>query len=332
MCARWITSAFLILLVVAQSRPAAQETNVPVISISVNLVKVPVSIFDLKGNLIPELREEDFRIWEDQAPQQIRSFGLDKNPVSVVLLLDTSMSGKSELKQIKSAAEQFARALSNEDQISVIAFDDEVHRALNWTDDVKQVRKALGKLESGVRTALYDAMYFAAKEQLREIEGRKAIILLTDCINNQSSVNFSDASLAIAQSQASLYVVSKNAMIKEQARRERRVIMVSDILKRLFGGDEDYIDEYFRRKEGEMIELSETTGGRCFFLKDYRDLGDIYAQVAGELKSKYYLTYVSNQVLQPESYHRISIEYLEPAGKVVYRKGYYYRPQQVRRY
>ncbi len=332
MCARWITSAFLILLVVAQSRPAAQETNVPVISVSVNLVKVPVSVFDLKGNLIPELREEDFRIWEDQAPQQIRSFGLDKNPVSVVLLLDTSMSGKSELKQIKSAAEQFARALSNEDRISVIAFDDEVHRALNWTDDVKQVRKALGKLESGVRTALYDAMYFAAKEQLREIEGRKAIILLTDCINNQSSVNFSDASLAIAQSQASLYVVSKNAMIKEQARRERRVIMVSDILKRLFGGDEDYIDEYFRRKEGEMIELSETTGGRCFFLKDYRDLADIYAQVAGELKSKYYLTYVSNQVLQPESYHRISIEYLEPAGKVVYRKGYYYRPQPVRRY
>jgi len=73
--------------------------------------------------------------------------------------------------------------------------------------------------------------------------------------------------------------------------------------------------------------LSEKTGGRCFFLKDYRDLTDIYTQVARELKSKYYLTYVSNQALLPDSYHGISIEYLEPASKVVYRKGYYYQPQ-----
>lgn len=329
---KWIASSVVLLLAAGQAGPVAQDSPAPSITVSVNLVKVPFSVFDMKGNLVPDPDRDDFRIWEDQMPQQIRSFGLDKNPVSVVLALDTSMSGKSELKQIKAAAEDFAEALSPEDRISVVAFDDEVYCALDWTDDVKKVRKALGKLRSGVRTALYDAMYYAANDQLMAMEGRKAVILLTDCVNNQSRVSFRDVSLSMMQSQASLYVVSKTAIIKEQAKREKRVIMLSDIMKRLFGDDEDYIGEYFRKREGEMSDLAEKTGGRCFFLTDYRQLKDIYSQVARELKSKYYLTYVSNQTLKPDTYHGISMEYLAPASKVVYRRGYYYQPQPLRRY
>ncbi len=323
-----MAATILLCIFAAQLPPAApQENAAPVISVSVNLVKIPISIFDTQGNLVPELRSEDFRIWEDQAPQQIRSFGVDQNPVSVVLLLDTSMSSKSELKKIKEAAIEFAEALSREDRVAIIGFDDEAYRALDWTNDLKKVRKALGKLRPGGRTALYDAMYVAANDQLKGIDGRKAIILLTDCVNNQSVVGFPTASLSIVKSQASLYVVSKTAMVKEQAARERRVIMMADILKRLFGDNEDYVAEYFRKKEGEMAELSEKTGGRCFFPKDYNGLKNVYSEVARELKSKYYLTYISNQNLLPNSYHRISIEYLEPAGKIIYRKGYYFQPQ-----
>ena len=315
-----------------KSPPATPQDNAAgVISVAVNLVKIPVSVFDLQGNLVPELRSENFRIWEDQAPQQIRSFGLDSNPVSVVLLLDTSMSGKTELKKIKEAAMEFAAALSQDDRIAIIAFDDEVYRALDWTNNLKKVRKALGKLRPGGRTALYDAMYVAANEQLEGIDGRKAIILLTDCVNNQSIVGFHDASLTILKSQASLYVVSKTAMVREQAARERRVVMIADILKRMFGDDEDYVGDYFRKKEAEMSELSEKTGGRCFFPPDYNSLKNVYSEVARELKSKYYLTYVSNQTLLPNSYHRIAIEYLEPASKIIYRKGYYYKPAPVRK-
>ena len=321
----------LSVLLAAKSPPAFQDANIPTISVSVNLVKVPVSVFDYQGNLIPDLRRDNFRIWEDQAPQQIRSFGIDTNPVSVVLLLDTSMSGKTELRSIKQAAEEFADALSQEDRISIIGFDDEVHRALDWTDDMKKVRRALGKLRIGGRTALYDAMFYAANDQLKGVDGRKAIILLTDCLNNESSVSFYEASQKIVQSQASLYVVSKTAIVKEQAEHERRVLMIADMLKRLYGNDEDFIGEYFKKKENEMADLAEKTGGRCFFPTDYDRLRNVYVEVAQELKSKYYLTYVSNQVLRPNSFHRIAIEYLAPASKVIYRKGYYYQPQPALR-
>ncbi len=328
---RWMLVLLIpISLFTAQGRPETQDTG-PAFSVSVNLVKVPISVFDEAGNMITSLRREDFRIWEDQAEQEIRSFGLDTNSVSVVLLLDTSASGITELKKIKEAAENFAGALSPGDRISLITFDDQIRRILDWTDDLKKVRKALGKINPGLRTALYDAMFTAARDQLREIDGRKAIILLTDCLNNQSSVSFQDASLAVIQSQASLYVVSKTAMVREQAKRERRVVMLTNIYRRLFGDNENYIDEFFKKRESEMAELAEKTGGRCFFPPDYDQIRHVYAEVARELKSKYYLTYISNQKLLPNSYHRISIEYLAPARKIIYRKGYYHEPRPVHR-
>jgi hypothetical protein len=108
--------------------------------------------------------------------------------------------------------------------------------------------------------------------------------------------------------------------------------MLTDIYKRLFGSDENYIEEFFKKREAEMTSLAERTGGRCFFPADYDHIRGVYEDVARELKSKYYLTYVSNQRLLPNSYHRISLEYLEPASKVIYRKGYYYQPRPVHKY
>lgn len=171
---------------------------------------------------------------------------------------------KKELKKIKEAAEGFIEALSPGDRVSLIAFDDEVYQLQDWTDNLKKARRALNKMRPGVRTALYDAMYVAAKDQLEGIDGRKAIILLTDCLNNQSSIDFNDAALTIVQSQASFYVVSKTIMVREQARNERRVIILTNIYKRLFGSDENYIDEFFKKREAEMTDLAEKTGGRCF--------------------------------------------------------------------
>jgi len=316
-------------LVIAQPQ-APERQNPATFSVSVNLIKVPISVFDVNGAMVHDLRRADFVIYEDRVEQQIRSFGVDRNPVSVVLLLDTSATVEKELKKIKEAAEAFAMALSKEDRISVIAFADEAVRVLDWTDNEKLVRKAVQKLQPGWRTALYDAMFMAADEQLRGIEGRKAIILLTDMLNNQSSVGFHDAALSIVQSQASLYVVSKTIMVREAAKKQRRVIWLSGIYRRMFG-DENYIDEFFRKRETEMKDLAEKTGGRCFFPTDYDQIPGAYKEVAEELKSKYYLTYVSNQTQPPNSYHSITVDYLLPASKVTYRRGYYFEPRPIHR-
>ncbi len=309
----------------AESR---QDQNAPTFSVSVSLIKVPITVFDANGVSVQDLRGSDFRIYEDGIEQDIRSVGIDRNPVSVVLLLDTSATVEKEQKQMREAAEDFAASLSGEDRVSIMTFDDEVRLLQDWTSDTRRVRKVLRKIKPGLRTALYDGMFAAAHDQLSGVEGRKAIILLTDCLNNQSTLGFPDAAMAIVQSQASLYVVSKTMMVRQAARQQRRVVMLADIYKRLFG-DDDYIDEFFEKRESEMIDLAEKTGGRCYFPADYNQIKDVYDEVARELKNQYFLTYVSNRSKSPNSYHRITVDYLPPSSKLIYRKGYYHEPRPI---
>ncbi len=319
-----ILPAFIV--VRSQERPQA-----PTFSVSVNLVKVPITILDPKGASVLEVRREDFALFEDSARQNIRSFGIDRNPVSVVLLVDTSATVEAEEKKIKEAAESFVEALGSDDRVSIITFDDDIALLQGWTSGVRQVRKAMRKINPGLRTALYDAMYAAAHDQLAGIEGRKAIILLTDCLNNQSRITFPDASLAIVQSQASLYVVSKTVIVRKAAHLQRRVVMLEDIYKHLFGSDSDYVEEFFQKREAEMIDLAEKTGGRCFFPNDYDEIRGVYDEVARELKSQLYMTYISNQAMEPNSYHRITVDYLQPSSKLIYRRGYYHEPRTLNR-
>jgi VWFA-related protein len=303
--------------------------NIPTFSVAVDLVKVPITVFDEHGGILQDLRRNDFRVYEDGQLQEIRSFSMDTNPVSVVLLIDCSGTVEKEFKHIKSAAAGFADALSKGDRISMITFADVVDRPLDWTQDTRQVRKALNKVRLGLRTNLYDAMLQAAQEQLAEIEGRKAIILLTDFLNNQSVVGYMDATRAIIQSQATLYIVSKTVMIREEARKQRRVVILNDIYSRLFGDAGNYIDEFFKKKETEMTDLAEKTGGRCYFPSGYDQIEDAYKQVARELKNQYYITYVSEQVKEANSYHRIAVEYYQPSSRLIYRKGYYFKPVPI---
>ncbi len=170
---RILISAALIGCFAAASRPSIQDTGSSTFSVSVNLVKVPISVFNDAGNLVTALQREDFRIWEDQASQDIRSFGIDTNPVSVVILLDTSSSEKAEMRKMKEVVEDFVDALSKEDRVSIITFDDEVYQTLDWTQKSwRKVRQALGKIRPGFRTTLYDAMYAAAQDQLKGVDGK----------------------------------------------------------------------------------------------------------------------------------------------------------------
>jgi len=309
---------------------AQQTQESPTFSVSVNLVKVPVSVFDEKGAPMLQLHAGDFRVYEDGIVQEVRSLGIDQNRVSVALVLDTSATVEKEFNRIRQAARDFVRALSPRDQVAVVAFSDEATRVLDWTDNRKAFQKALRDIEPGVRTALYDAMFMASNDLLRGVEGRKAIILLTDMLNNQSRVGFPQASVSIVQSQASLYVVSKTVIVRRQAMNQRRVVWLHGIYRRLFG-DGDYVEEFFRKREGEMTDLAERTGGRCLFPEDYDRIGDAYDEIARELRNQYYLTYVSNQRMTPDSYHRITLEYTRPSGKLIHRQGYYFQPKPLSR-
>ena len=153
--------------------------------VNTSLVTIPVSIMDRNGRYIPDLRKEDFRIFEDGAEQEVAYFGAIEQPFTVALLLDTSGSTEFKIEEIQDAAIAFVDQLRPEDSVMVIEFDDSIDVLSEPTGDRRQLRNAIRRARSGGGTRLYDAVDFTI-QRLNRIKGRKAIVLFTDGVDTTS--------------------------------------------------------------------------------------------------------------------------------------------------
>jgi hypothetical protein len=194
--------AFSILLVIgltltavfAQSKPSGQRPPQPpqpaatpppepdemeTLKTDTNLVTVPLIATNRDGLYITDLAREEFKITEDGVPQEIAFFGKVAAPFHVVLMLDTSSSTKDQLRKIQQAAYTFVQQLQPVDRVKVISFDDKVNDLNEFTADREVLRTAINGTRSGEGTKVYDAVELAMNT-LRQIRGRKAIVLFSD--------------------------------------------------------------------------------------------------------------------------------------------------------
>jgi hypothetical protein len=137
------------------------------------------------GNYVPDLRQEEFNIWEAGEKQQPAFFAAVSAPFHVVLLLDTSGSTREKLGQIRQAAIAFVEQLQSGDRVAVISFDDQVRELTDFTNDRPLLRSAINKTTSGQGTKLYDAFELALAT-IKTIKGRKAIVLFSDGVDSHS--------------------------------------------------------------------------------------------------------------------------------------------------
>jgi VWFA-related protein len=175
-----------------------------VVKVETNLVTIPVSVFDRYGLYVPNLKKEDFKIFEDGKEQQIEYFGTSEKPFTVILLLDTSPSTEYEIDEIREAATAFVDQLKPQDKVMVIEFDGNVHVLAEATGDRPTIYKAIKKADFGGGTSLYDAVAFSLSKRLSSISGRKAIVLFTDGVDTQSTKANYDSTLGLAEESESL--------------------------------------------------------------------------------------------------------------------------------
>jgi Mg-chelatase subunit ChlD len=196
--------AFSIILVVAialtaaigQTRPASQKSkpqplpqpsatppnepeDVDTVTFDTDLVTVPLTATDRGGAYITDLSKEEFKITEDDVPQEVAFFGKVAAPFHVVLLLDTSSSTRDKLKEIQRAANTFVDQLQPQDRVKVITFDDQVNDLNDFTSNRDLLHAAINKTKSGEGTKVYDAIELAINMS-RRIKGRRAIVLFSD--------------------------------------------------------------------------------------------------------------------------------------------------------
>jgi Ca-activated chloride channel family protein len=296
-------------------------------------VLLNVSVFDSYGHQATELIKDEFIVTEDGQRQDIASFLVSSVPVNVVLMLDASGSVVSEINSLRDAAMHFVNQLGPEDRISVIEFHTNLELIQDWTAKPEEVRHALSwRFKPGMvqtnrggftygSTALYDALYSAADEQLAKVEGRKAIILLTDGDDTSSKVTYPQALTAVVKSGAVVYVISKaRAFISDLDRYRGKTA-------RVFAGPAAqqagiYI-ERFERAERQMTDLSTRTGGRIFSPLQEKEMKDVYGQVARELKNQYIITYIPKNLDRDGRLRRVQVFLSRPGYSARTRDAYY---------
>lgn len=164
---------------------AEQQGPEEVLKVETDLVAVPVIATDRDDVYVPDLRQDEFTVYEDGVKQEIIFFATVSAPFHVVLMIDTSASTQEKLRQIQSAAVSFVEELQPEDKVKVISFDDKIRDSGEFTSDHSILNASIRRTAPGRGTKLYDAMTLALGS-LRRVRTRKAIVIFTDGVDSYS--------------------------------------------------------------------------------------------------------------------------------------------------
>ncbi len=166
--------------------PAGSDDADEVIKIETNLITMPVSVLDRDGRFVSGLGQNDFRIFENGIEQKVDYFQSVEQPFTVVLMIDVSPSTAFQIEEIHAAANTFINQLRPNDKVMVIAFDETVQVLCRPTSDKRVLRMAINSAQFGDGTSLYEAVDQVISRELRQIEGRKAVVLFTDGVDTTS--------------------------------------------------------------------------------------------------------------------------------------------------
>jgi VWFA-related protein len=321
-----LTLFCLPLAAAGQDRPRRVATPDEAVSLEAALVEVPVVVSDRAGRYVANLYQSDFVLYEDGEPQEIAYFGSDRVPIHVALLLDTSSSTRDSLDEIQHAAVEFLEQLLPDDRVMVLSFDGDLRVDQEFTSDRRRLERAIERTKTRKGTKLYDSVVFAVAERLRDVEGRKAIVLLSDGEDSRSDASFEEAVRVCVESDVAVYGIRYPHEpggvfglpipgTKGKGVRFPRVPKIPGIGWPLApaGTNGDF-----------METVTASTGGRLYESKTIRDLGSLFAAIAEELRHVYVLGYAPTNPVANGGFRTISVR-VPPYPDLVVRHRLGYR-------
>src|ERR1019366_5584654 len=256
-----------------QKSPNQERQSEPTttIRVDVNLINVFVTVTDEHGAPIGGLTKENFILKEDDREQRIAVFDRESAlPISIALAIDTSLSTRHDLPLEQTSAKRFAHAILRPvDALSVYGFNEVVHESTpGYTSDLKRIDEGIDHIRVGAATALYDAIYLAARA-LDHRKGRKVIVLITDGGDTISKIDYKEAVRAAEEAEAIVYSII--------------IVPIESSAGRETGG------------EHALIQLSDDTGGKYYYATSTGDLDEAFRKISDELRTQYLLAYYPSQ-------------------------------------
>ncbi|HZT60495.1 MAG TPA: VWA domain-containing protein [Pyrinomonadaceae bacterium] len=275
-----------------QSKPPAQGAgDDDVVRVSTSLVTVPVSVSDRQGRFVPDLTRERFKLFEDGVEQEIAFFEPADKSFTVALLLDTSESTRFKLRDIQAAAIAFLDQLRPEDRVIVISFGKSASVLSEPTSDRAALRAAVLRARPGGSTSLYDAVELAARERLRRISGRKAVVLFTDGVDTSSGGATYESSLRDAEELDALAYVIRYDTYSDATQATAGASSLGGQRGVLVTAKGELLSDAYKRAGIYLGLLADKTGGRLFYADTPDNLSRTFARVAAELREQYSLGY-----------------------------------------
>ncbi len=321
----------------------------PTFSSDVKVVNVLATVRDKQGKIVQDLTKDDFILEEDGRPQTIRYFARETDlPLTMGLLVDTSGSQRRVLGAESRASYQFLKQVLREDKdmAFIIHFDREVELLQDLTSSRKQLQAALDGIETpqmgggggrgprgpggggypggprgrrgGGGTLLYDSVLLASDELMKKQHGRKALIVLSDGVDNGSKVTLETAIESAQRADTLVYSV----LFADEEGYGRGFVGGPGMGGRRGGGRGRYP---VQRPDGKKIlqRLSKETGGGFYEVSKKLPIEKVFSRIEEELRSQYSLGYTSDQTQAGAGYRKIHLA-AKPKGVVVQtREGYY---------
>jgi VWFA-related protein len=308
-----------------------------VIRFDTSLVTVPVTVVDRYGKYVPLLQKDDFHIFEDGVEQKISYFATTDQPITVVLLIDTSGSTQFRLEDIHNAAIGFVDKLKPDDSVMVISFDDRITVLTKPTSDREAIYKAIRRSRTGGGTRLYDAVDSIFTQHLRSITGRKAVVLFTDGVDTTSHHASYNSTLREAEeSEAPIYSVdydtSGQSSVFTQGLpipRGRGTILGLPLPGPGGTGAPGTRPGDYRRAVDYLHALSNATGGRFYSGDSMFGIGQAFSWIAEELSRQYSLGYYPRVAGNDGQRRAIKVRVNEPELVVKSRDSYIYTTKKT---
>jgi Ca-activated chloride channel homolog len=269
----------------------AQDAPIRQLSVDVDIVLVPVTITNDRGQYVGGLEKQHFQVFEDKTEQTITTFSTEDSPLSLGIVLDSSSSMNPTMALARRNGGACMDVGAEDDEYFLIVFSDKLKVNTEFTPDLQKLRTALLNVQSKGATALYDAIY-AGMEKVKEgTHPRKALVVVSDGFDNHSRYTGKNIREAVKESDVQLYLIGNEG-------------------------------------DGALRQLAEDTGGRSLAPRTtVYELGNICTQIVREVKNQYLLGYHSTNKSKDGKWRNITVKLNTPSGigrlNVRPRKGYF---------
>ncbi|MCU1335285.1 MAG: hypothetical protein JWO19_866 [Bryobacterales bacterium] len=266
-------------------------------------VTVDVSVLDNKGHFIPNIPQGNFRVLEDNVPQKITAISKGEAPLTIAMLIE--FSGRFQRVysepwyQTLQAAYGFVETLKPEDYVAIVAYDLRPEILSDFSNDRREAQDGLSRLRfPGFSEAnLFDALVDTA-QRMQDIEGRKAILVISSGIDTFSKLNYGETRKAIQNAGVPIYAIGLM-----QAYRD---IMYS------YGAISDIQNMDFLQADNQLRTFTKESGGMAFFPRFYGQFPEIYRGISEVLRSQYVLTYTPSNTARDGKFRKIKVELVNP--------------------